>query len=311
MRKTPILETIDCLNCGSPDSRLLFEVPDYLLERPEPGFPWRECLRCGLVFQSPRPGADEMDAHYPAEYAPFQTGLNRLNWLQRRSVGYGMRTKFAEISAFERGGRLLDVGCATGEFLLEVNRHRGWAGEGVEPSAFAAEVARQQGLSVFGGTLEEARYPSGSFDAVTLWDVLEHIHRPDEILQEIQRITRPGGVLAMRFPNAASFDRQLFGKTWIGYDAPRHLFVYSPATIRDLLGKAGFRLLRVHTRHGAYMSFILSIRFWMTARRNPARERVYEVLKSLPLRMFFLPASWLYALSGRASQLSVVAVREG
>jgi SAM-dependent methyltransferase len=141
-----------------------------------------------------------------------------------------------------RGGRLLDIGCGGGEFLVHM-RSAGWEVEGVEPDAAAARRARSAGVRVH-ESLEEADFPGGSFDAITLSHVIEHFHDPLGALRICRRIIRSSGLLWIATPNVDAAGRTAFGRDWIGLDPPRHLVLFTRSSLAGAVENAGFRLVR-------------------------------------------------------------------
>jgi SAM-dependent methyltransferase len=269
------MESVVCNLCHSPAFQSFAVVPDLLLEREEVEATLVRCCHCGLVYQNPRPSLAEIGDHYPPEYEPYidhtavehSTGRKR-NWLLQKAIDYGIQKRCRFVTRHKHSGRILDVGCAAGTFLLGMRNRGGWETAGVELSAEVARLARERhGLDVFAGTLEQAAYPDAYFDAVTMWDVLEHLHDPVNTLREIGRILKPGGVLIIRVPNLASWDAAIFGQYWAGLDAPRHLYVFTPQTLSTMLEQAGFVTASHSSAIGSYVTFVLSIRFWLTARR--------------------------------------------
>jgi SAM-dependent methyltransferase len=156
-------------------------------------------------------------------------------------------------------GTLLDVGCATGSFL-SLARERGWECRGVEVSAFAAARARQRsGCEVFCGTLEDAPFDGGSFDAVTMWDLLEHLPVPLRGLETARRLLRPGGVLLVNTPNEDSLLRRVArllyrgsgGRITVPIDRlyhPYHLYYFGAPTLARLFERAGFDIVVMKTK---------------------------------------------------------------
>ncbi len=293
------METTTCNLCGSAENELLYDVQDWLLERPDVSARLVRCTRCGLIYQTPRPTPEEIGEHYPPQYDSYADVTQQLqSALVRYAVNYGMAKRCGFLTRRKAPGRVLDIGCAMGAFLLGM-RERGWDVQGVEFNAEVAEAARaRHSLDVFPGTLEEARFADASFDAVTMWDVLEHVHDPAATLREIQRILKPGGLLVTRVPNGASWDAKLFGEYWAGLDAPRHLFLFAPDTLTRLLEQAGLTVLDHSCSIGGYMTFVLSVRFWLAAKapqRQPAITRAlyHPVARLASAPLFFLPSRTL------------------
>lgn len=165
--------------------------------------------------------------------------------------------------------RLLDVGCSSGAFLGAAVK-LGYAAEGVEPAPQAAATARAAGLKVHTGLLHEAAIASGSFDAVTLLEVIEHLKEPLPLLQECQRILKPGGILLVGTANADSWQARAFGAHWDYLSIAKHgghISFFNPASLAKLAAQAGFAQALLKTR---------SVRF---SDRGNSSEPVYTVLK--------------------------------
>jgi SAM-dependent methyltransferase len=103
-------------------------------------------------------------------------------------------------------------------------------------------------------------------DVVTLWNVLEHLYDPKATLLEIRRILRPGGLLVIALPNLDCLDAHIFGPAWSGYDVPRHLYVFSEATLTRMLAQTGFRVLRIRCLDSSHFVFFYSLRYWLQDR---------------------------------------------
>jgi SAM-dependent methyltransferase len=123
----------------------------------------------------------------------------------------------------------------------------GWSVQGVEPDPAAADTARARGLSVATGTLEDAAFPAGRFDVVTLSHVIEHLRDPLGTLRECARVLAPGGRVIVVTPNAASDGARVFGSSWMAWDPPRHLVVFTPGSLERLMGAAGLSAIEVRT----------------------------------------------------------------
>jgi 2-polyprenyl-3-methyl-5-hydroxy-6-metoxy-1,4-benzoquinol methylase len=143
-------------------------------------------------------------------------------------------------------GRLLDVGCAYGWFG-EVARERGWDVAGVEAAEEPASAARNAGLDVVTGTLENVAYPEARFDVVTLWDVLEHVPDIDGFLNEVRRVLKPGGLLALQSPNIRSVMARQAGADWSWLLLPHHVWHFTPSAMKATLERRGFAVEKLTT----------------------------------------------------------------
>jgi SAM-dependent methyltransferase len=138
------------------------------------------------------------------------------------------------------GGRLLDVGCGSGAFLAQMAA-LGWRTEGIDPDPEAVAGAREAGLCVTQGTLDDLDpgEHAGAFDAVTLSHVIEHLHDPAGDLRRLNLLLRPGGLLWIATPNLEALGLRRFGPDWLGLDPPRHLVLFTRASLERLVRGAG------------------------------------------------------------------------
>ncbi len=287
-----------CAWCQEEKATLLFSRPDRLGRE---SFRYLRCERCGLVRLDPRPSAEALANFYPEEYEAFQAPReNRLfRWGRRRLWS----KRAAAVRRYQpQPGRALDVGCATGEFLALL-REQGWQVQGIEPNRAAADLARQRlgPASVQVATLEEASFPEAAFDLITLWDVLEHLPDPPAALRQVARWLRPGGMLALGVPNLASWDARLFGPYWIGWDAPRHFFLFPDPTLRAILAAAGLPAFASHCLYGDYGAWMLSLDFVLEQRwgKRPAGAFMRRVAGLRPWRYLLWPYFRLAERRGR------------
>ncbi len=305
------METTFCSLCGADDAERLLTLRDYAFDGPGE-FPLLRCRRCGLMYLNPRPGPAQMDRYYPAAYLPYKSAIEDERWaLMRRVRRYNIRQRRRAVEQFSPRvpGRVLDVGCSTGIFLAEM-RDAGWETNGVDLSPIAIAYARERfGLDAFEGRLTDADLPDGQFSAATLWDVLEHTFDPLETLQSIHRLLEVNGIVVIAVPHYESWDRQLFGRHWIGYDAPRHLHVFSRDVLRDMLARAGFDVVRAECAFGGYYTFSASLRLWIKQQvRHQGARKIWLRLLDVPgLRLPFIPLTAIVDRLGRGNKLTVVA----
>ncbi|MCP4535529.1 MAG: class I SAM-dependent methyltransferase [Chloroflexi bacterium] len=305
------METTFCSLCEADDAERLLTLRDYGFDGPGE-FPLVRCRQCGLMYLNPRPGPAQMDHYYPADYLPYKSAIEDERWALMRWVRrYNIRQRRRAVERFSRHvpRRVLDVGCSTGIFLAEM-RDAGWETYGVDISPIAIAYARERfGLDAFEGLLADADLPAGQFTAVTLWDVLEHTFDPLETLQTIHRLLKADGIVVIAVPHYESWDRQLFGRYWIGYDAPRHLHVFSRDILRDMLDRAGFDVVHAQCAFGGYYTFTASLRLWINQRvRHQTARKLWLCLLSIPgMRLPFMPITAIADRLGRGSKLTIVA----
>jgi 2-polyprenyl-3-methyl-5-hydroxy-6-metoxy-1,4-benzoquinol methylase len=301
-----------CLLCGTPGTPLYRDLEDRLFGVPG-RFHFSQCVRCGFVWLDPRPTRAEIPRcyeHYYTHEGPadgttrgrvlggVRDRLRRMvlagyyglaashdggrlgRWVGkaagvvpalRSRAAYGMDILFLPRHG---DGRLLDVGCGNGAYLARM-RELGWRVQGVDVDPQAARIAaRERGLPVFAGTLEEAGFPDRSFDAVTMNHVIEHLADPLAALRECYRVLSAGGYLALVTPNVESLGHWVFGKSWRGLEPPRHLCLWRASTLCHCVQTAGFRILRCDTR-SAIAAFVYD-----TSRQIRERGRVVALNQS-------------------------------
>jgi len=302
------LEPVSCNLCGF-DSYTCHLVREDLNLYIPGNFQLVRCDNCGLIYQNPRPSTDELMTLYPQEYDQHQDAVKEaLSPIARFDRKYGLRKRSKAVRRHVERGRLLDLGCATGDFL-EVMRDDGWEVVGIEPSPFASQWARDRlGLDVRTGTLETVALPDESFDVVTMWNVIEHLPDPQASLERIHRLLRTGGVLVLSTPNMDSVDARFFGPYWIGYELPRHLYVFSRRTLTEMIERTGYRVVETRCFYGSHAASMSSIRFWLRSRRMNGRfrETLEQVLFSRPLRLMTSPFFYATDRLQLSSPLTVI-----
>jgi SAM-dependent methyltransferase len=205
-----------------------------------------ECARCAVLFRRPMPTFEQLQSYYAGYATTEQAGLAlaarpRPDWLRRwyhRLTGDVDPRDFVPAS---RGTRILDYGCGAAPYLGHF-RARGAQVSGAEMTPAVVDACRTAGFDVaLIEHIDRIPFPDDEFDIVYLMQVIEHIARPHEFLDEARRVLKPGGALYLAMPNAASVWRHLFGANWVaGWFAPFHLFVYSVPAVRVLARAHGF-----------------------------------------------------------------------
>jgi len=240
-------ERVDCLLCGS---------GEYTHLSTQNTWPVVRCRACGLIYLAERPAERALSqvygsAYYDGDevgYGGYVENFHSHEAIFRRIFDGRLR----DLEPFAGKRRLLDVGCAHG-FLMEHFRRSGWHVRGVEASPLSSRYARDElQLDVHTGSLESAGFSGGSFDVVLLLDVLEHLHRPFEVLSEIGRILAPDGILLVQCPWELYHWEEVIEAVLRGMkhgtiepDAvPAHLYFFQPRTLDAFIEKGNFSIIR-------------------------------------------------------------------
>jgi len=224
-----------CPVCSSTVIDPLLTVKDHSVSK-EDYVIW-QCAQCQLRFTQDVPDADSIGPYYQFEnyisHTNTQKGL--INKLYQKVRNFTLEQKAALIKRHTKPkGSLLDLGAGTGAFLNTMHQE-GWSVMCVEPD----EGARQQAKNLFGLHLKTpnvlSQLPDASFDAITLWHVLEHVHQLHDYIDQLKRLLKGDGRIFIAVPNYTSLDAQQYGNFWAAYDVPRHLYHFSPASIQKLM----------------------------------------------------------------------------
>src|SRR6266852_6179342 len=225
------LETVACNLCGSERQTAVYAMPDRRYFREE-FFTVVECDECGLGFVNPRPTIAEMQKHYPAEYYWKPPTKSHEGYLRRRFTAQARFLTQLEGGTGRR--KILDVGCANGDFPRFMTAG-GWDVEGVEISESSDRI---KDFRVHTQEFQDIPVNEPTYDAVTAWAVLEHVHDPMAQFRKASAVIKKGGLfvfLVQNFESVAS--RNLFCE-----DVPRHLYFFTRGTVRQYLEKTGFAL---------------------------------------------------------------------
>ncbi len=268
----------NCILCGYKGELLYAGLRDRLFG--VPGI-WSlmRCQKCDLVWLNPQPIFEDIEklyktyfTHNTNDHIPKFARLRRLirNSILATHMGYpeladgisqktlgrilswmGPIKEKIELGVMflngQKRGRLLDVGCGSGAFLAKM-RELGWDAVGMEFDRQAIKMAREHfGLNIYEGILEKASFSENEFDAITMNHVIEHLYDPITTLKECYRILKPGGKLVVITPNTESLGACLFDRAWPGWDAPRHLHLFSPRTLRNCAKRARLQMVKLFT----------------------------------------------------------------
>ena len=259
------LETAGCF-CGRSEvtARIVAARDDHSRQV----FEYRTCAACRAERLTPRPSREAIGSYYPDNYASHtvrgDSPVERLKRLVYRTFYAPTDTLGAarpllrlllypvrgySVFAFHaiEPKRVFEFGAATGNDLVAFKRE-GWAVSGCEPSARASAVALERGVVLQNVPAEAAEIAAESVSCVLINNVLEHTHDPAAVVAKSWRALVPGGSLVIVVPNHHSWPARLFGASWPGYDAPRHLWGFTPPSLAALLTREGFTAPRVYHR---------------------------------------------------------------
>jgi 2-polyprenyl-3-methyl-5-hydroxy-6-metoxy-1,4-benzoquinol methylase len=292
------------------------------------------CAGCGSAYLDPRPTPATIGLAYK-NYCTHASGggveYAKANWWRRFRIaqrnaylnanyGYNLkpaawnpiflnrarRRRFDSFTGFFRwpgiGACVLDIGCGNGSFLWQM-RSLGWEVCGVEPDPQSAARAREAGLDVRAGMLQQQAFPDAHFDGITMTHVVEHLHEPMDTLRRCWQLLKPGGQITLTTPNLDSRGHAIFGADWMALDPPRHLVLFTETSLRRALESCGFVVSRpprpsLKARELFHTSFTLRL-----AGNSKKREKILP----WPVR---LKKEWLAAQAGRAARKNPAVAEE-
>lgn len=279
-RKRPI--DLLCAVCDNSAGTLVLQAPDRFHGRAT-SYQLARCEMCQLVQLLNPPSLEDMPFHYGYEYHKAIDAAGdahtRGRWDRQRHT----------LHNFKKGGSILDIGCSTGAFLQTLMDSR-WRLHGIEISANeAATAAALTGADIFVGDPLDAPYKPATFDAVTCFHLLEHVHRPLELVRRIRTWLKPQGVLYVIVPNIASYEARIFRSYWYGLELPRHLFHFSPQSLERIAHDSHMRTVSLctydsfseHSLHYVFehLSARCGVAMAPLARRAPAPFSVKVIRK--------------------------------
>lgn len=297
------IKKIICPICGNfQNTKMDFIGRDYYEKYVNGKFYIFYCNKCDIKFIYPFPSNKEIESYYPKNYYAYYSGnkksfLTRLreNTIISNFEGLGQFNLFWKIillftknkfkfflpSQRIKNGHFLDVGCGRGENLELLSRF-GWKTFGIEIAEDIVNNIKNRGLNVAHATLD-AYKTTQKFDAIRLWHVLEHLPDPDTAMEKIHFLLKDNGTVYIAIPNMRSLNTLIFGKYWVGYDVPRHLFNFSIKSSKLLLEKNGFRILSC--RYSSSSGFISSISNYL----NSKTKKKYRLADNLFLVVLTYP----------------------
>lgn len=261
------------------------------------------CTSCGLLFLSPMPTISELSRYYPPS-AYYAYAKNDGKGLFQRIREY-LLTRYYEPTVISRAltlvlhnvpaipkrvqnGKVLDVGCGTGDTLIMLKR-LGWDVYGMDMDKRAVMIAKKRGVThVRVGTYEDiSRYPDNFFDAIRLYHVIEHLNDPKKCLRLLYKKLKKGGEVIVGTPNAASIVARVFRAYWYNLDSPRHVMVFRPSNLSRCIQEAGFSKTEIEFCSAG--GFLGSIDYFLQEKTGSR----WSLIHNPWLVMLVYPLEWL------------------
>ena len=231
-----------CPLCKNVSHETFMQVIDHSTSKES--FLISKCKACNFMFTNPRPDAKEIEKYYESSEYISHTDNQKgfINNLYQTIRSYAITQKFKLISSFGTSHKILDFGCGTGSFL-EYCKQNKWITTGAEPNKNARDILTTKGISALMPN-DIKTLSKESFGIITLWHVLEHVHKLDETITTIKSLLEKNGVLVVAVPNHTSYDALYYKEYWAAYDVPIHLYHFSPTNIKSFFESLGFSLER-------------------------------------------------------------------
>ncbi len=235
-----------CPVCKSNQISEMLSVKDYTVSGEL--FKVLKCKSCTLLFTQDVAEQHEIGKYYASEnyisHSDTQVGLVNKLYHSVRKRTLQSKKNLIEKETGKSAGNILDIGCGTGAFLHTMKTN-GWDITGLEPDEAAGAKAKslyaiepQPSLNIFD-------LPNNKYDAITMWHVLEHVHQLHEYVEQLKNMLTEKGKIFIAVPNYTSYDAQHYGQFWAAYDVPRHLYHFSPASIKNLVEQHGLIIKKI------------------------------------------------------------------
>jgi 2-polyprenyl-3-methyl-5-hydroxy-6-metoxy-1,4-benzoquinol methylase len=286
-----------CPICESKNLKNHLEITDYFLSKER--FSIQKCAACGFLLTNPRPAKESIESYYKSvnyiSHSNKKKGLFAGLYQMARKLN--LSSKYRIISKHSRTGRVLDIGAGTGHFLNYLNK-KGWKAQGIEPDKEAAHFARENFNLQIDSEKKLKELKSDSFDLITMWHVLEHVHNLNERMSDIASLIKPEGLIILALPNPDSFDANYYVKYWAAYDVPRHLYHFRKSDVNKLAKKHNLTVEEIYPmkldafyvallsekyigkKFGVIRAFIIALQSnWKSSSKNPNTSSLIYILR--------------------------------
>lgn len=232
----------NCFLCNNTEFTEHINSKDFSVSKEE--FIIVKCNNCDFHFTNPRPIDVDLEKYYISDH--YISHNNTSKTLFEKTYQFirkiAIKGKFNLINSFIKNGKILDIGCGTGDFLNKC-KSEGWETKGIEPS----NIARKKAIKNHSLSVEEnpdLTKINGEFDIITMWHVLEHVTELNQTVIQLNRLLNKNGKVIIAVPNYKSYDSSFYKKYWAAYDLPIHLYHFSKESISKLFEKHEFSLVK-------------------------------------------------------------------
>ena len=231
-----------CILCNSQNKKIVCSGNDYQYGTTIEIFDWCECDDCGHFYINPIPTESSLSLIYPKALVNYED-------LPKRNIAFALKDyldgrRLRKITEhIKDGGKLLDVGCASGALLDLAKKHckNIHCFHGIDISEAATSAAASKGYNIIISTVEEAELPNSFYDIIILQQVIEHLHDPYLTLIKLRSALKDGGKIIIETPHLGSIERKIFKGFWEGYHIPRHFNLWTVEGMTKMCVAAGYK----------------------------------------------------------------------
>jgi 2-polyprenyl-3-methyl-5-hydroxy-6-metoxy-1,4-benzoquinol methylase len=277
---------ISCPICERNFTKKLFKTEDFRLNTVSQKFNLVQCKKCGFIYINPQPVEKELSKFYPQGYynpTPF------ILEFFYKPIGKAIIGRIiSDIKSIKKRGRLLDIGCGKGSFLVKLLKC-GYDAYGVDSyDGILNIIPKELQSRVKNSSFLNIKFPDEFFDIIVMKQVLEHLPKSNMVIREIHRILKKDGLVYVEVPNFNCMESKLFGKYWYNLEIPRHLYQFSKKTLKKIFKKNDFRFFLELNNYGflllkSPLAIVNSCTFFL-------RDKIKSsLLENLMKMIYFLP----------------------
>jgi len=255
---------VNCPQCGEWNTAMVVKTPDYEIKTDEE-YEVSRCLSCGNIYTSIRPDSTTLfTKHYPDDYICYGKKENffgfNIDYMRIYSQAVE-RANLVNTYLPQKSHAILEIGCATGEFLKVGSQKFNWHVSGIEPNKKLCRKLSKEGFHVINTVMERARISRNYYDAVCLFNVFEHVWDSAYSLRRINNFLKQNGLVVIEIPDFDAIARRIFGKYWFLYHLPRHLSHFNKESLDILMKKTGFEPVVIQKQFRPTVN-ALSLKYW-------------------------------------------------